>query len=63
MFRRSLNTFVMWQTFFLILFVMGLEQRPAMNLQISISAKVDKSMTKIAESSLIDQTLANFLLF
>ena len=41
---------------------MGLEQRPGMNLQMSISAKVDNIMTKIAEYSLIDQTFANFLL-
>ena len=48
---------------FWILFVKGLEQRPGVNLQIIISAKVDNSMTKIAEYSLIDQTFANFLLF
>ena len=49
--------------YFWILFVMGLEQIPEMNLQISISAKVDNIMNKIAEYSLIDQTFANFLLF
>ena len=49
--------------FFWILFVMGLEQIPGMYLQMSISAKVYNSMTKIAEYSLIDQTFANFLLF
>ena len=48
---------------FWILFVMELKQRPGMNLQMSISAKVDNIMTKIAEYSLIDQTFANFLLF
>ena len=48
---------------FWILFVVGLEQIPGMNLQMSISAKVNNIMTKIAEYSLIDQTFANFLLF
>ena len=48
---------------FWILFVMGLEPRPGMNLQMSISAKVDNIMTQIAEYSLIDQTFANVLLF
>ena len=48
---------------FWILFVMGLEQILGMNLQMSISAKVDNIMTKIAEYSLIDQTFANILLF
>ena len=48
---------------FWILFVMGLEQRPGMNLQMSISAKVDNIITKIPEYSLIDQTFAYFLLF
>ena len=42
---------------------MGLEQIPGMNLQMSISAKLDNIMTKIADDSLIDQTFANFLLF
>ena len=32
---------------------MGLEQIPGMNLQMSISAKVDNIMTKIAEYNLI----------
>ena len=41
---------------------MGLEQIPGMNLQMSIPAKVDNTMTKIAEYSLI-LTFANFLLF
>ena len=36
---------------------MGLEQIPGMNLKMSISAKVDNIMTKIAEYSLNDQTL------
>ena len=49
--------------YFWILFVMGLEQIPGMNLQMSISAKVDIIMTKIAEYSFIDQTVAYFLLF
>ena len=57
----------MWQTFsytfFGILFVMGLEQIPGMNLQMSIAAKVDYIITKVAEYSLIGQTVANFLLF
>ena len=57
----------MWQTFsytfFGILFVMGLEQIPRMNLQMSIAAKVDYIITKVAENSLIGQTVANFLLF
>ena len=48
---------------FWILFVMGLEQRPGMNLKMSISAKVENIMTKIAEYSCIDQTFAKFLLF
>ena len=64
---KKFNTFVMWQFFslyiFWILFVMGLEQIPGMNLQMSISTKVDNIMTIIAEYSLIDQTFANFLLF
>ena len=38
---------------FWIMFVTGLEQIPGMNLQMSISAKVDNIMTKIAEYSLI----------
>ena len=50
-------------TFVWKLFVMGLEQIPGMNLQMSISAKVDNIITKIAEYSLIDQTFANFHLF
>ena len=48
---------------FWTLFVMGLEQIPGMILQMSISAKVDNIMTKIAEYSLIDQTFANLFLF
>ena len=50
-------------TFLWILFVMGLEQIPGINLQMRISAKVDNTiMTKIAYS-VIDLTFANFLLF
>ena len=50
--------------FLWILFVMVLEQIPGINLQMSISAKVDNNiMTKIAAYSLIDLTVAKFLLF
>ena len=55
---KKFNTFAMWQTFssyiFRLMFVMGLEQIPGMNLQMLISAKVDNILTKIAEYSLID---------
>ena len=56
----------MWQTFLYVFgycLSWGLQQIPGMNLQMSISAKVDNIMTKIAEYSLIDQTFAYFLPF
>ena len=58
MLQKFLNTFL-W-----IRFVMGLEQIPGINLQMSISAKVDNTiMSKIAAYSLINLTYANLLLF
>ena len=48
---------------FWILFVMGLEQIPGMNLQMSISTKVDNIMTKMAWIQLNWSNFCIFLLF
>ena len=59
-FKEVFNTFIMLQTFsFGYCLSWGLNKKPGINLQMSISAKV----TKIAAYSLIDLTFANFALF